>query len=129
MVKKIIRLGVLSSGLMFLSTTVSAQTLQVNSEKIHVDELPEYLIIMSEMATFSGGILLTIQDKGSPYKGALSKLRRMLTDKDMLNLKNQMDILNNMSVLGFEFVDAYTSSHSNISRTSMVFRKKPTYRN
>ena len=53
----------------------------------------------------------------------------MLSDKDKLNLKNQIDLLNNMSKLGFEFIDAYTAAQGTSDRTGMVFRKKEEYRN
>nr|WP_297914455.1 hypothetical protein [uncultured Allomuricauda sp.] len=113
---------------LLLVTQIQAQELRTDSMDVHVDELPEYVIIISEMANIMGGILLTIQYKGSDYETGLSKLERMFVDKDKLRLRNQMDILNNMSKLGFEFVNAYTSAEIDFNRTSMVFRKKSKFR-
>lgn len=129
MVKKSLKLKALIVGLLLFSTQINAQELSADSLHIYVDDLPEYIIIISEIATSFGGILLVIQNKGSEHENALSQLESLLTDRDKLNLKNQMDILNYMSKLGFEFIDAYTSSQSSINRTSMVFRKKMKYRN
>ena len=129
MVKKNLKLKSIIVGLLLFSTQINAQELSADSLHVHVDDLPEYIIILSEIATPLGGILLAIQDKGSEHENALSQLESLLEDRDKLNLKNQMDVLNNMSKLGFEFIDAYTASQSNINRTSMVFRKKKKYRN
>ena len=46
---------------LLLVTQIQAQELRTDSMDVHVDELPEYVIIISEMANIMGGILLTIQ--------------------------------------------------------------------
>ena len=109
---------------------LQAQSLEVDDTRIHVDELPEYLIIISEARSLTGGILLSIQEKGSEFESELSTLENLLSQKKFLNLQNQIDLLNAMSRLGFEFVNAYTaaqSSGSALTRTGMVFRKKEKY--
>ncbi|MEM8901274.1 MAG: hypothetical protein AAGC85_24395 [Bacteroidota bacterium] len=113
-----------------ISPFLQAQSLEVDETRIHVDELPEYIILFSEARGITGGILLSIQEKGSEYESELSTLEDLLSQKKFLNLKNQIDLLNSMSKLGFEFVDAYTaaqSSDESLTRTGMVFRKKEKY--
>ncbi len=113
-----------------ISPLLQAQSLEVDDTRIHVDELPEYLIIISEARSLTGGILLSIQEKGSEFETELSTLENLLSQKKFLNLQNQIDLLNTMSRLGFEFVNAYTaaqSSSSALTRTGMVFRKKEKY--
>ena len=83
-----------------ISPNLQAQSLEVDDTRIHVDELPEYLIIISEARGLTGGILLSIQEKGSEFESVLSKLENLLSQKKFLNLQNQIDLLNNMSWLG-----------------------------
>ncbi|WP_350287932.1 hypothetical protein [uncultured Croceitalea sp.] len=122
---------VLMALLVSCTVAVSAQALTASSTEIHVDDLPEYIIISSEARGISGGILPVIESKGSVHDVALTELESMFADRKKLNLKNQIDLLNKMSELGYEFVNAYPSWISNSTsrvRTGMVFRKKPRFR-
>lgn len=106
---------------------ISSQELNINISHPDIDELPEYVVIVSEMPTALGGIMLDIQTRGSEDEQGLSKLEDFLTNKDKLNVKNQTDLLNHMFKLGYDFVDAYTSSQNRVNRTSMVFKKQVKY--
>ncbi|MEM9361895.1 MAG: hypothetical protein AAGA43_04620 [Bacteroidota bacterium] len=107
---------------------ISSQELNNNISYLDIDELPEYVVVICEMSTSIAGIMLVIPSKGSEHESALDKLEEYLTAKNKLNVRNQTDLLNHMSKLGFEYVDAYTASQSFFNRTGMVFRKKARHR-
>lgn len=121
---------ILLAYLTLLSTGLFAQSLSSDSLTITVDELPEYLILISEMRGIGGGISLAIEEKGSPYESELNKLEQLLERKEHLDIGTQIDLLNAMFKLGYEYVDAYTAgaAQSSLPRTGMVFRKKEAYR-
>ncbi len=121
-------------------TSVNAQHLKV-AEKItiKVEELPEYVVITSENTKLLGGINITIDYKKSPYKTSLQKLEETLQAGKQLRIRNQTDLLNTMSQLGFAYVDAYNANAGTFGggkdlivsdskfRINMIFRKKKQY--
>ncbi len=131
--------------------TLNAQELKVEKTSqnavINIEELPEYLIIQSEDTRLLGGIAMTIDYKNSEYKEALIKLQGTLEKSSGLKVRNQTDLLNALSKLGFEYVDAYEASAFSSStsdqsqdkssseygsskiRINMIFRKKEKFRN
>lgn len=133
---------VLLLGLAFVLTLgVNAQN--ESSVKVvytEVDKLPEYVIITSENTKLLGGINIIIDCKKSKYKEELRNLESMLQDGDKLRVRNQTDLLNAMSELGFEYIDGYNSGSSSFGsndefsvsdakfRVNMVFRKKEQFR-
>ncbi|MPQ48561.1 hypothetical protein GCQ56_16270 [Marinifilum sp. N1E240] len=128
----------------------SAQKLSVvKSSSVSIEEFPEYVIITSQNTKLLGGIGIMIDYKKSTYKPQLQKLENLLQDGDKLKVRNQTDLLNSMSKLGFEFVNAYNSSQVSNSlhekdnvddifntieggtgtyRVNMIFRKKNQFR-
>lgn len=111
------------------SLDIQAQELVANQKSLKVGELPEYVVIHTGF--FYGSIRITIQSKESPNKKALEDLELILEDDKYLNIKNQTDLLNAMSELGFDFQDAFgiDSGDYGFLQTGLVFRKKEKYRN
>lgn len=124
--------------LLAVSVSMNAQELSApEAESVSVNELPEYIIVTSENTGLIGGINITIDYKNSEYKPELIELSSLLQSGKKLKVRNQMDLLNAMSVLGFEYIDAYTGRDAGYSgknyesskyRTNMVFRKKEQFR-
>lgn len=129
----------------FGSVVVKAQELKVEEKTtITVEELPEYVVVTSENTKLLGGIDITIDYKKSPHKPALEQLEFTLQSGKELRIRNQTDLLNTMSKLGFEFIDAYNANAGTIGagtgddialgisdskfRINMVFRKKEKFR-
>lgn len=117
--------------------TVSAQSLEVDGQvSVTVEELPEYVVITSENTKLLGGINIIIDYKKSPYKASLQKLEETLQAGKKLRIRNQTDLLNIMSNLGFAYVDAYNAGAGTFGggddvvvsdskfRINMIFRKK-----
>jgi len=119
----------------------NAQELSViKKSNININTLPEYIIITSENTKLLGGINISIDAKRSNYKKELRKLEDILQDGDKLRVRNQTDLLNSMSKLGFEYIDAYNANSGTIGagggedvnifgsnskfRINMVFKKK-----
>ena len=75
----------------------------------------------------------------------MEELESLLQNRKKLHIRNQTDLLNAMSKLGFEYVDSNTGASESFGlgggddvevfgsdskfRTNMVFRKKEIYRN
>ncbi|MGS2740986.1 hypothetical protein [Sinomicrobium sp. M5D2P17] len=129
----------------FGTVGLSAQELNVdNSSSVNIKQLPEYVVITSENTKLLGGMNITIQSKKSQYENVLQNLEKLLQKRNNLQIRNQTDLLNAMSTLGFDYVDAYNASSGTIGvgggediqvtgsnakfRINMVFRKKMNYR-
>jgi hypothetical protein len=131
--------------LFFFLQTFGQELKVVNSASVSIDELPEYVIVTSENTKLIGGIDITIDYKRSQYQDRLEELESLLQNRKKLHIRNQTDLLNAMSKLGFEYVDSYTGASESFGleggddvkvfgsdskfRTNMVFRKKEIYRN
>lgn len=125
---------------------ISIQTFaQENLEEININDLPEYIIITSQSTKALGGISIFIDTHKSKYEDALNELNSLLQWKKKLGIRNQTDLLNAMSSLGFEYINAYNGSQVQYAsdrtagddiinelleggtgsfRINMVFRKK-----
>ncbi|SFW55006.1 hypothetical protein SAMN02927921_02280 [Sinomicrobium oceani] len=132
--------------LALVSITVSAQELTVdNSSSVKIEKLPEYVVITSENTKLLGGMNINIASKKSSYENVLKDLEALLQKNRNLAIRNQTDLLNAMSKLGFDYVDAYNASAGTVGaaagedvqafgsnakyRINMVFRKKTEFRN
>lgn len=113
--------------LIIISINISSQKLEViESSSIKIEQLPEYIVVTSENTKFLG------------------ELETLLQNRKKLRIRNQTDLLNAMSKLGFAYVDAYNASAGTLGigggddveifgsqakyRINMVFRKKMKYR-
>ncbi len=133
----------------FTHNQIQGQELSVvRAARVNVNQLPEYVIITSQNTKLLGGINIIIDYKKSTYKNSLRELEELLQDGDKLRVRNQTDLLNSMSKLGFEYVNAYNASAVTASagkddldvifdeldggegsfRINMVFRKKEKFR-
>ncbi|CAL2104581.1 conserved exported protein of unknown function [Tenacibaculum sp. 190130A14a] len=127
------------------SSSAFSQELEVTrSASSNINSLPEYIVITSENTKLLGGIDIIIEYKRSPYKKELENLEEILQDGDKLRVRNQTDLLNSMSKLGYEYIDAFNVSGDTSGfeagknddvfasdtkyRINMVFRKKKEYR-
>lgn len=131
--------------LLFSVNMFSQELSVVTNSSVNIKDLPEYVIITSENTKLLGGINIIIDFKRSPYKEQLRNLEDLLQDGDKLRVRNQTDLLNSMSKLGFEYVDAYNANSGSLGvgggddvevfgsnakfRVNMVFRKKEKFRN
>lgn len=131
--KNIKKSSVLCLLLLLVSFTVRAQD-------VNPKTLPEYVIITSENTKLIGGINITIDYKKSSYKKELEALEHKLQGRKELSIRNQTDLLNAMSGLGYEYVDAYNANAGTLGvgtgdkvdvfgsdskfRINMVFKKK-----
>jgi hypothetical protein len=116
------------------TSIVQAQELSVNDKIVKVEELPEYIVISCDnISSFlAKTIQISIQARNSEYETVLNKLENILEDEKNLAIRNQTDLLNTMSKLGFDYVNAFpqnSNESGNFSRSSIVFRKKEKYRN
>lgn len=129
----------------FLALNVSAQELSVdNSPSVNIERLPEYVVVTSENTKLLGGMNINIASKKSSYENVLKDLEALLQKNRNLAIRNQTDLLNAMSTLGFDYVDAYNASAGTVGaaagedvqafgsnakyRINMVFRKKTAFR-
>ncbi|MEM9859609.1 MAG: hypothetical protein AAF843_19805 [Bacteroidota bacterium] len=97
-------------------------------DSIQVDQLPEYIVILSENSRRVLGRRLTaINTKDSQHKKALDNLEDALSNKNRVGIQNQTDLLNTMSQLGFEYIDSF-SVGSDADYIKFVFRKKAEFR-
>ncbi len=127
-----------------VSTHASAQELKVEERyAVNINELPEYVVVTSENTKLLGGININIDHKKSDYSEVLKTLESLLQNRKKLRIRTQTDLLNAMSKLGFEYVNAYNGRSSNIGagsgddleifgshekfRINMVFKKKEKY--
>mgnify|MGYP001797073507 FL=1 len=110
------------------SSSAQEQTLDP-LDSIQVDQLPEYIVIVSESTgRIFGRKLTAINARGSKYKKALDDLEDALSNKNRIGIQNQTDLLNTMSQLGFEYIDSF-SVGSDADYIKFVFRKKAEHRN
>ncbi|MCM5662757.1 hypothetical protein [Galbibacter mesophilus] len=124
-----------------MSLSLSAQDSTFEATNTNVlHNLPEYVVITSENTKLLGGINITIDYKKSQYQDALEELETLLQNRKKMRIRNQTDLLNALSSLGFEYVDAYNATAGTIGaaagndvdifgsqakyRINMVFRKK-----
>ncbi len=137
--KLFVLFAMLMSG-MLLNNICYAQEFKVPK----VGELPEYIVVTSENTKLLGGINISIDYKKSKYRDKLSELEHALQSGKGLRIRNQTDLLNEMSDIGFEYVDAYNAQAGTLGalggddvaatgskskfRTNMVFRKKEKFR-
>ncbi|SEC17177.1 hypothetical protein SAMN04489761_2286 [Tenacibaculum sp. MAR_2009_124] len=145
--KTLKRLTITCLFVLFASTNSIAQELSVTkteSSSININELPEYVIVTSENTKLFGGINIEIDYKKSSYADVLERLETLLQNRKKLRVRNQTDLLNALSKLGFEYINAYNANAGTISagggddieifggeskyRVNMVFRKKEQYR-
>jgi hypothetical protein len=135
---------ILTLSVIFILTIKSFSVMGQEYKAPNIDELPEYIIITSENTKLLGGINIIIDYKKSEYKAQLSDLEVALQSAKGFKIRNQTDLLNTMSSLGFEYVDAYNANAGTIGvgggdditvsgsdskfRTNMVFRKKLAHR-
>jgi hypothetical protein len=109
-----------------------AQSLSFKDKSFKVEEFPEYVIINCDNLTpiLANSINIVIQAKNSKFEKSLKGLQDFFEDNKYLNISNQTDLLNAMSELGFDYVDAFpqnATENSIFSRTGFVFRKKEKY--
>ncbi|AZJ35475.1 hypothetical protein D6T69_08045 [Tenacibaculum singaporense] len=138
--------NILTVIIVLTSISLSAQELKhVDKSIISVNDLPEYVVITSENTKLLGGINITIDSKKSDYQNILEELETLLQNRKKLKIRNQTDLLNALSKLGFEYVDAYNATAGTLGvgggddidifgseakyRINMVFRKKTSFRN
>ena len=135
--------------LLISSTQIFSQELSViKSSKVNINNFPEYVIITSQNTKLLGGIGIHIDYKKSKFKSQLQELESLLQDGDKLRIRNQTDLLNAMSKLGFEYINSYNANAIMPSsknddggdiinlidggegtyKINMVFRKKEKYR-
>jgi hypothetical protein len=119
---------------MMFATSLSAQQLSVSDKAIKVEELPEYIVISCDnfSSKLGGPIGINVQSRKSDFEKALTDLQDILEENKYLGIRSQTDLLNAMSKLGFDYVNAYPQSAPEsvlFSRSSFVFRKKEKYRN
>lgn len=133
---------ILIIAIMLMSITSFSQNLSVvESSEININDLPEYVIITSENTKLLGGIGISIDSKKSKYQSQLETLESLLQNRKKLHIRNQTDLLNALSKLGFEYLNAYVASSGSLntgdsgfssgstkSRVNMVFRKKEKFR-
>jgi hypothetical protein len=117
-----------------LASTVQAQSLSAKDKTVNVEDLPEYVVINCDNATsiFGRSIRIVIQANNSAYAKPLKDLQDLLEGSNYLQITNQTDLLNTLSTLGFDYLDAFSHNSeesSTLSRTGFVFRKKEKYRN
>jgi hypothetical protein len=145
--KNLKALAITSLLTLFMSLNINSQELSiVKSSSVSIKNFPEYVIITSQNTKLLGGIGIVIDSKKSEYKSQLRELESLLQDGDKLRVRNQTDLLNAMSKLGFEYVNAYNANAVMPSKDSddllnlidggegaykvnMVFRKKVKFRN
>lgn len=127
--------------ILILSSSLGAQELTLESRSsVNAEQLPEYIVVTSENTKLLGGIDISIDYKKSAYADVLSELESLLQNRKKLKIRNQTDLLNAMSKLGFEYIDAYNASAGSLGasggddvevfgsqakyRINMVFRKR-----
>lgn len=117
----------------FFVTNVHAQVLSVGDKTLKVEQFPEYIVINCDnnSSFFESSIRIVVQAKNSEFGKVLGELEDFLEGDKYMKIRNQTDLLNALSKLGFDFVDAFPQNSredSVLSRTGFVFRKKEQYR-
>ena len=98
------------------------------ADSVSVHQLPEYIVIQSEVTgRMIGKQSIRIGANDPSYKAAVKQLENELTGRKNLNIRHQTDLYNAMSRFGFEFVGAYPIGGADF--VHIVFRKKPGFRN
>lgn len=130
--------------LILLSSNAIAQELKVEETSyVNINQLPEYVVVTSENTKLIGGININIDYKKSDYEVVLKELEHLLQNRKKLRIRTQTDLLNAMSKLGFDYVNAYNGKAGTIGagagkdleifgsqekfRINMVFKKKEKY--
>jgi adenylate kinase family enzyme len=121
---------ILALGAILLAMPVNAQQLQVKEKTLKVEQFPEYIVIQCDniLVIFERTMNIIIPARNSDYEKALTDLQNVLDEK----VRNHTDLLNDMSKLGFDYLDAFAqnpSAGASFNRTSLIFRKKEKYRN
>lgn len=125
---KIIKTLLLLSLTFVAASALAQEPKKDKSYPVNVKQLPEYIIIQSESTgRLIGSKMINIHYKNSDYASALAALEDVLTSRKKLGIQNQIDLLNAMSDLGFDYVDAFSIGQGDM--TNIVFRKKQEYRN
>jgi hypothetical protein len=119
-----------ASASLLLAMPVYAQQLSIKEKTFKVEEFPEYIVMNCDntLALFERTLNIVIPASNSDYEKILKDLASLFDDK----MNNHTDILNAMSKLGFDYVDAFPQVSNRgafFDRTSFVFRKKEKYRN
>ena len=123
----------LFSCILLAASNLNAQHLSVEDKKISVEDLPEYIVINCDNITtkLDKSMGIFINTRNSLHPKPLRDLAEILESSKYLRITNQTDLLNTMSKLGFEYVNAFLenpSAASTFSRSGFVFRKKEKYR-
>jgi len=133
--------------ILLLNTTLFSQELST-SKSANIKDFPEYVIVTSQNTKLFGGINIVIDSKKSKYEDQLDNLADLLQSRHGLKVRNQTDLLNAMSQLGFDYINSYNASAVMPSgnnddvddilntidggegsyKVNMVFRKKLKYR-
>ena len=75
---------------------------------VNIADLPEYIVITSESTgRLIGRKLTVINSEDSKYQLVLEALEDLLSNKKKLGIQNQTDLLNAMSKIGFDYVNAF----------------------
>lgn len=124
---------IVSIGAILFATSLHAQQLSKSGKTVKADELPEYVIINCDntRSGLTNSIRIVIQSKNSEYEKSLQDLQALLEENNYLKISNQTDLLNAMSRLGFDYINAFPQNPgegNSYSRTGFVFRKKDKYR-
>ena len=96
-----------------------------NTDKVgsvDINNLPEYVVIRFVSPP---GVIIVVDKKDSPYESGLIELNELLEDRKKISVRNLTDLLNALSDVGFDYVDAFRIGDD---VTGVVFRKKPEYR-
>lgn len=112
----------------------SAMNSFAQTKKVTAAELPEYIVITAESTKLIGGIGILIDKKNSPFKDQFDILQEQLDSKKSgSGVRTLTDLLNAMSDLGFEYVNAFAATSTDLggtvssiekNRNNIVFRKK-----
>ncbi len=101
----------------------------INNRGFTIEELPEYVVIQTEVFTrgTSGRILEVDGRRKSRDEKALTKLEDYLQDKKRSGVKYHTDLLNEMSDIGYDFIQAIKNDEVDYL-ARYIFRKKAKFR-
>ncbi|MFV0530216.1 MAG: hypothetical protein ACK5MD_02135 [Flavobacteriales bacterium] len=117
---------------MLIGLITSAQELKYSlTNEVDVNNLPEYIVITSENTKILGGINIIIDAKRSIYEDRLLTLENLLQSGKKMRIRNQTDLLNVFSQIGYEFIDAYnaTSGSLGLGGEVMILRFREVQQN
>lgn len=121
---------------LLIIAVLAASSIVGHAQSITAAELPEYIVISAESTKIFGGIGLTIDSKKSSFKESLMKLEQYIISKDQKEVRTLTDLFNVMNELGFDYVNAFVDSGTNLtggdnlslgsekSKNNIVFKKK-----